>query len=70
MNISKKEIEHHRKGWGEIAKKNGWYTEPFHIQVWVNSRGEITNSLSFVGLNKDFVLHEDDDSEIIDVHLV
>ncbi len=70
MEISKEKIEYHRKGWGEIAKKNGWYKEPFFVQVWVNNRGDITNSVSVVGLDKDFVLHENDDSEIVDFKLV
>jgi hypothetical protein len=70
MDINKEKFEFHRKGWGEIAKKNGWYQEPFYIQVWVNSRGEITNSVSVRGLTKDYVLHEDDDTQILEYKLV
>lgn len=70
MNIGKEKIEYHRKGWSEIAKKGGWYTEPFHIQVWVNSQGEIVNSVSVRGLSKDYVLREDDDTEITEYNLV
>ena len=70
MNVGKEDFEHHKNGWGEIAKKNGWYYEPFYIQVWVNPKGEITNSVSVQGLTKDYVLHEYDDTEIIEYNLV
>lgn len=70
MKISKENFEYHRKGWSEVAKKNGWYYEPFYIQVWVNRQGNIVNSVAIRGLSKDYVLREDDDTEITDFELV
>jgi len=51
-----KDIEAHRAKWAGIARANGWYTEPFYVQVWVDSDGEITDSVSFTGLALDLIL--------------
>lgn len=48
-------IELKRQFWAEIAKNNRWYNEPFHVQVWVNGEGEIIDSLSFRGLDRDII---------------
>lgn len=50
------QIEEHRKWWAEIAKENGWYSQPFFIQVWVDSEGEVEDSVSYKGLDRDWVL--------------
>ncbi len=52
---SPQSIEKCRKFWANVAKKNGWYKEPFYVQVWADSRGEITDSVSFDGLQEDIV---------------
>lgn len=52
---SPQRVEEHRKLWAEIAKKNDWYKQPFYIQVWADSRGNITDSVSFQGLREDLV---------------
>jgi hypothetical protein len=38
-------IEAHREFWKNVAKENGWYREPFYIQVWTNKDGLITDSI-------------------------
>ncbi|MCA9333288.1 hypothetical protein KDA00_05455 [Candidatus Saccharibacteria bacterium] len=50
------QIEEHRKWWAEVAKENGWYTQPFFIQVWVDAEGEVEDSVSYKGLDQDWVL--------------
>jgi hypothetical protein len=51
-------IEQHRAFWADVAKKNGWYKQPFYVQVWVNSSDEITDSVSHAGLEEDIVVRE------------
>lgn len=58
MKVSKTEIEKQRTFWAEIAKTNGWYYEPFHVQVWVDKDGNVTDSVSHVGLSEDLVIEE------------
>lgn len=60
MNISQTSIEEHRKLWADVAKKNGWYKEPFFIQVWVGLDGDIADSVSFHGMTQDVVIQEVD----------
>jgi len=50
------QIEEHRKWWAQIAKENGWYTQPFFIQVWIDEDGEIEDSVSYKGLDRDWIL--------------
>ena len=58
MKVSKTEVEKHRAFWAKIAKANNWYTKPFHIQVWVDKDGNVTDSVSHVDLTKDIVIEE------------
>jgi hypothetical protein len=60
MSASSLTIEQCRQFWAEVAKKNGWYKEPFFVQVWVDSSGEITDSVSHRGLKYDLILNDDD----------
>jgi hypothetical protein len=48
-------IEDKREFWAKIAKNNGWYSEPFYVQVWVNREGKIIDSVSFQGLDRDII---------------
>lgn len=52
------DIEKARTFWAGVAKKNGWYKEPFFVQVWVDESGEVTDSVSFDGLNQDYIIEE------------
>ena len=58
MKVLKTEIEKHREFWAKIAKANNWYTEPFHVQVWIDKDGNVTNSVSHIALTKDIVVEE------------
>lgn len=49
------DIEESRQFWAKIAKENGWYKEPFYVQVFVNSKKEIIDSVSHTGLTKDII---------------
>lgn len=61
MSASSLTIEQCRQFWAKIAKENGWYKEPFFVQVWVDDDGNITDSVSHRGLNQDYVLNEEDE---------
>ena len=47
-------LEKHRELWSNVARKNGWYQEPFYVQVWIKNN-KIVDSVSFVGLDRDIV---------------
>lgn len=50
-------IEVHRTYWAKIARDNGWYTDPFYVQVWVRRKdGVIIDSVSFAGITGDVVI--------------
>jgi hypothetical protein len=61
MSASSLTIEQCRQFWAKVAKENGWYKEPFFVQVWVDDNGDITDSVSHRGLNQDYVLNEEDE---------
>lgn len=61
MSASSLTIEQCRQFWAKVAKENGWYKEPFFVQVWVDDNGDITDSVSHQGLNQDYVLNEEDE---------
>ncbi len=48
-------IEQKRELWAEIAKANGWHSEPFFVQVWIDKEGQIVDSVSFAGLDRDII---------------
>jgi hypothetical protein len=54
--MSIKAIEEQRAEWAKVAKKYGWYTEPFYIQVWLHDDGTVQDSVSFKGIDKDYIL--------------
>jgi hypothetical protein len=52
-------IEQHRFAWAKIAKANGWYTEPFYVQVFIDpNTDEIYDSVSFRGMEGDIFVYE------------
>ena len=69
MDISKKEFDHHKTTWSAVAQNNNWYVEPFYIQVWVHN-GEIVDSVSVRGLDRDYVIDADTDEEITNYKIV
>ena len=54
-------LNEHRELWADVAKENGWYKEPFFIQVWCDPDNNITDSVSFRGLNQDIIEKEDEE---------
>ena len=56
--MNEKTIETQREFWAKIAKDNGWYKEPFYVQVWVNEEGEITDSVSHRDMTQDYIVQE------------
>lgn len=56
--MNTKTIETQRQFWAEIAKANGWYKEPFYVQVWVNEEGEIIDSVSSRNMTEDYIVRE------------
>lgn len=58
MSAADMTIEEHRKFWAKVAKENGWYKEPFYVQVWVDENGTITDSVSHRGMTDDIVAEE------------
>ena len=49
------QIEEARKKWAKVAKENGWYTDPFYIQVWVED-GEVIDAVAHKGLTEDIII--------------
>jgi hypothetical protein len=58
MKVLKTEIEKQRAFWAKLAKANGWFTEPFHVQIWVDENGDISDSVSYIGLAEDIIIEE------------
>ena len=50
------DIEAHRSFWANIARENGWYTQPFYVQVWQDMDGTITDSVATTALTEDVVI--------------
>jgi len=69
IQINKKDIETQRNFWANIAKKHGWYKEPFYVQIWFNQLGKVEDSISFQNMTQDiFVSYETD--KLIDIILI
>ena len=56
-------IESHREIWAKVARQNGWYKEPFYIQVWQDSTGRIWDSVSTRALSEDIIIIEEEEEE-------
>jgi len=69
MDIRQNALEYHRNKWIAVARNNNWYQEPFYIQVWVHN-GEIVDSVSVRGLDKDYVIDADTDEVITNYKIV
>ena len=56
---SEKDVEKQRQLWAKVAKENGWYEEPFYIQIWYDKdNGEVKDSVSTRGLTQDILIGE------------
>jgi hypothetical protein len=45
-----------RAFWADIARKNGWYSEPFYVQIWVGHDGTVSDSVAHKNMTKDIVI--------------
>jgi hypothetical protein len=50
------DINAHRAFWANIARENGWYKEPFYVQVWQDMDGVITDSVGTTALTEDVII--------------
>ncbi len=64
IKIKSKIIERHRENWAEFARERNWYTEPFYIQIWVNKKGEILDSVSHREMKQDIICSYSEDKEL------
>ncbi len=61
---SAKAVEQHREFWAGIAKTNGWYAEPFFIQVWYDETdGTISDTVANPKLTADLFIPDTDDCD-------
>lgn len=56
--LSPQRLEECREFWARVARENGWYKEPFFVQVWVDDSDDITDSVSHRGLDRDYILRD------------
>ena len=57
-------INQYRETWAKLAKKNGWYTDPFFVQVWINpEKDTVIDVVAHKGLKNGDVILIDDDIE-------
>ena len=58
----KETIETHRARWAKFARANGWYAEPFYVQVWQDpDTGKVYDSVSHAGMTNDIVVVESEE---------
>lgn len=51
------DLEKSRAFWAKVAKENGWYQEPFYVQVWVDpTTGLVKDSVSSRGMTQDVIV--------------
>lgn len=48
---ARQKIEDSRESWAAVAKKFGWYFEPFYIQVWIDEFGEVVDTVGLRGMD-------------------
>lgn len=61
INLDIPAFNEHLARWMQVAKDNGWYHEPFHIQVWVDLKGHIVNSVAQRDLPSHYAFDADTD---------
>lgn len=57
---NKDQLEAHRSKWIDIAQEHGWYHIPFYVQVWVDKQGNIVDSVTYRGLDRDVILPDEE----------
>lgn len=51
-----KTVEAHRRYLARIAKAHGWFAQPFCIIAWLDESGDVVDSVSYVGLDRDLIM--------------
>ena len=51
-----RDIEKHRAFWAKLAKEHNWYIEPFFVIAWIDNTGNIVDSVSYTGLDRDMIV--------------
>ena len=64
FNIKLEDWEQHNVEWIEITYKNGGYKKPSYLQIWIDETGQITDSMSFRGLQSDIIRDSKTDKDI------
>ena len=49
-------VEKARDFWSKVAKDNGWYVEPFYVQVWIDKDEEVLDSVSHRDMPRDLII--------------
>ena len=49
-------VEKARDFWSKVAKDNGWYVEPFYVQVWMDKDEEVLDSVSHRDMPRDLII--------------
>ena len=52
----KAKVEKARDFWSKVAKNNNWYEEPFFVQVWIDKKGEVLDSVSHRDMTRDYII--------------
>ena len=52
----KLKVEKARNFWSKVAKDNEWYVEPFYVQVWIDEDGEVSDSVSYRDMTRDYII--------------
>ena len=52
----KPKVEEARGFWSKVAKDYGWYVEPFYVQVWIDKVGKVSDSVSYKGMTRDYII--------------
>lgn len=64
LNLNISEFRQHKNYWTDIARKNGWYAEPFHIHVWIDPDGNVVDSVATRHMESDYAFNADTDLPI------
>lgn len=62
--VKNSSLEFHRRHWKKVAKENGWDRDPFFVQIWIDKKGRIRDSVSYTILKRDIFLDYDEEYEL------
>jgi hypothetical protein len=53
-------IERARAQWADVALNHGWYVEPFYVQAWLSSTGDVLDSVAHRNMTADVIIRTAD----------